>query len=47
MYLLQMSRKEAEASSLRLFTTFTGRRANNPDSSTGGTEFGKSSGISG
>ena len=47
MYLLQMSRKEAEASSLRLFTTLAGRRANSPDSSTGGTEFGESSGISG
>ena len=47
MYLLQISRKEAEASSTRLFTTETGRRAQNLDSCTGGTEFDESSGISG
>ena len=31
----------------RLFTTFDGRRAHNPDSSARGTEFGESSGVNG
>ena len=39
MYLLQISRKEAEASFIRLFTTGIGRRAPNPDSCAGGTEL--------